>query len=163
MDLFSILTAMARIRENNLARAVGVSNFPPGLLRRALDLDIVPLACLQVEHHVMLDQSKLLAITQPRGIVLSSYTPLAKGEAAADPVIAGIAKRLGATGGQVALAWLLQKRLVAAIPKARSPARQMENLGAARLKLSAADIAAIDALPKNHRLVNPGIAPDWNS
>jgi hypothetical protein len=39
----------------------------------------------------------------------------------------------------------------------------MENLGAARLKLSAADIAAIDALPKNHRLVNPGIAPDWNS
>jgi 2,5-diketo-D-gluconate reductase B len=39
----------------------------------------------------------------------------------------------------------------------------MENLGAARLKLSAADIAAIDALPKDRRLVDPGIAPDWNA
>ena len=163
MDLPSILTALARIRENGLARAVGVSNFPPGLLRRALDLAIAPLACLQVEHHVLLDQSRLLAITQPRGMVLTSYTPMAKGEAAEQPAVQAIAKRLGATGGQVALAWLLAKQGVAAIPKARSPARQMENLGAARLKLAAADIAALDALPKNRRLVNPGMAPDWDS
>ena len=163
MDLPSILTALARIRENNLARAVGVSNFPPGLLKRALDLEIAPLACLQVEHHVLLDQSRLLAITEPRGMVLTSYTPLATGEAAAEPVVQRIAQRLGATGAQVALAWLLSKPLVAAIPKARSPAREMENLGAVRLKLSAEDIAAIDALPKNRRLVNPGMAPDWDS
>jgi 2,5-diketo-D-gluconate reductase B len=163
MDLPSILSAMARIRENGLARAVGVSNFPPGLLTRAIELDIVQLACLQVEHHVLLDQSRLLAITQPRGMVLTSYTPLAKGEAAEQPVVQEIARRLGATAGQVALAWLLAKPLVAAIPKARSPARQMENLGAAHLKLSAADIAAIDALPKDRRLVDPGIAPDWNA
>ena len=163
MDLPSILSAMARIRENGLARAVGVSNFPPGLVQKAIGLDIVKLACLQVEHHVLLDQSRLLAITEPHGMVLTSYTPLAKGEAAEQPVIQEIAGRLGATAGQVALAWLLARPLVAAIPKARSPARQMENLGAARLKLSAADIAAIDALPKDRRLVDPGIAPDWNA
>jgi 2,5-diketo-D-gluconate reductase B len=161
MDLPSILTAMARIREKGLARAVGVSNFPPSLLQRAIDLAIAPLACLQVEHHAMLDQTKLLAITQPRGMVLSSYTPLAKGEITADPVIQGIARRLGATGSQVALAWLLAKPLVAAIPKAQSAARQKENLAATDVTLAPEDIAAIDALPKARRMVNPAMAPAW--
>ena len=55
----------------------------------------------------------------------------------------------------------IDKPLVAAIPKARSPAREMENLGAVRLKLSAEDIAAIDqvierahAARSNHRHVH---------
>ncbi|MBY0338060.1 MAG: aldo/keto reductase [Acetobacteraceae bacterium] len=163
MDLPSILEAMAWIRANNLAKNVGVSNFPPGLLQRALDLDIVPIACLQVEHHLMLGQDRLLAITQARRIALTSYTPLGKGQTLDHPVIQQIARRHKATPAQVALAWLLRMQDVAAIPKAQSAQRQMENLGAAAIRLTAEDVAALATLPKDRRFVNPDMAPDWNS
>ncbi|MDB5414168.1 MAG: 2,5-diketo-D-gluconate reductase [Rubritepida sp.] len=163
LDLPSVLTEMAKLHEEGLAHAVGVSNFPAGLLKQAMALDIAKIACLQVEHHAMLDQQKLLDITQPAGIVLASYSPLGRGELMDDPVITAMADRLDATPAQVALAWLLSKHLVAAVPKAASPKRQAENLAAAALKLSESDLDAIAALPKNRRFVDPAFAPDWTS
>jgi 2,5-diketo-D-gluconate reductase B len=163
LDLPDALAALARLREEGLARAVGVANFPPGLLRRAVEAGIAPIACLQVEHHVYLSQQRLLDYTRQHGIVLTSYTPVAKGAVLEDAVIRRIAARHGATPAQVALAWLLAMPGVAAIPKAASPARQRENLGAVDLRLDAEDLAALDALPKGRRLVDPDIAPDWDS
>jgi 2,5-diketo-D-gluconate reductase B len=49
------------------------------------------------------------------------------------------------------------------VPKAASAARQKENLGALTLRLTAEDLAALDALPKERRFVNPSFAPDWNA
>ncbi|WP_424811004.1 aldo/keto reductase [Roseococcus sp. YIM B11640] len=161
LDLPSVLTEMARLQEAGLARAVGVSNFPPGLLKQALAHKIAELSCIQVEQHAMLGQDRILALAGEAGMVTTSYTPLGKGEMLEDEVITGIADRLDATPAQVALAWLLAKPMVAAIPKAQGPERQRENLGAAEIQLSEADIAAIDALPKNRRFVNPSFAPDW--
>lgn len=162
LDLPDAMRALTRLREEGLARAIGVANFPPGLLRRALEL--APLACLQVEHHVYLGQQRLRALCREHGLALTSYTPLAKGAVARDPVVQGIAAKHGATPGQVALAYLLAMPGVAAIPKAASPARQEENLGASAITLDAADIAALDALPKARRMVDPGgFAPDWES
>ena len=63
----------------------------------------------------------------------------------------------------MALAYLLAMPGVAAIPKAASAARQAENLGALDLVLDAADRAALAALPKGSRLVDPGSAPDWEA
>ena len=97
LNLPSVLTALAHLHAEGLARAVGVSNFPSALLKRALALNIAPIACLQVEQHVMLGQQTLLDITQPAGIVMTSYTPLGKGDALEHPVLTGIAARLGAT------------------------------------------------------------------
>lgn len=162
LDLPSVLTAMAKIHEEGLARAVGVANFPSALLKQALALNIAPIACNQVEQHVMLSQQKLLDVTQPAGIVLTSYTPVGKGEVLEDPVVQRIAEEHGATPGQVALAYLLSKELVAAIPKARGIERQAENLAAAKLKLSDANLEAIGALPKSKRFVNPAFAPAWD-
>lgn len=161
MDLPGILEALATLHAEGRAKAVGVSNFPVGLLRRALELDIAPLACLQVEHHVMLDQSRLLAVTEAAGMVLTSYTPLGKGGLLEHPVLAAIAARHGATPAQVALAAILARGRVAAIPKAAGPARQKENLGALDLRLSAEDLAEIATLPGDRRFVNPDFAPDW--
>ncbi|MDO9708953.1 aldo/keto reductase [Paracraurococcus lichenis] len=163
LDLPSVLAAMARLRKEGLARAVGVANFPRGLLARAVEADIVPIAALQVEHHVYLSQQRLLDYCGPRGIALTSYTPVAKGMVAEDPVICRIAARHGATPGQVALAWLLAMPGVAAIPKAAGAARQAENLAAADLVLDAADLAALAALPKGRRLVDPAHGPDWDA
>ncbi|MFF9060848.1 aldo/keto reductase [Streptomyces sp. NPDC014882] len=70
----------------------------------------------------------------------------------ANPAIVGrvreIAERAGATLAQVALAWLLEQgRHVVPIPGTRTPEHLADNAGAADIKLSAADLADLDALP----------------
>jgi aryl-alcohol dehydrogenase-like predicted oxidoreductase len=60
-------------------------------------------------------------------------------------LLAGIAARKGATPAQIALAWLLaQKPWIVPIPGTRKPHRLDENLGAAEVDLSAAELAEIE-------------------
>jgi DNA-binding transcriptional LysR family regulator len=63
-----------------------VSNFPAGLLRRAIAAN-VGLSCLQVENHALLDQSRLHGLCREAGMVLTAYTPLGKGVVAAEPAV----------------------------------------------------------------------------
>ena len=161
MDLAASLTALAKLRTDGLARAIGVCNFPPGLLKQALDLRIAPIACLQVECHVYLWQEKLAALCRQHELALTAYSPIAKAQVNDDPVMQGIAKKHGATPVQVAIAWLLAQPNLVAIPKSGRAQGQKENLAAASLTLDAGDMAAIGALPKDRRLVNPDFAPDW--
>jgi 2,5-diketo-D-gluconate reductase B len=160
LDLPDALAGLAAIRAEGTARAIGVSNFPPRLLQRAIG-EGVGLAALQVEFHALLDQSKLLEICRANDMALTAYSPLGKGKAPSEPVLQEIARRHGATPAQVALAWLLAQPGVAMVPKAASRARQAENLGALELRLDESDLAAIGALPKDRRFVNPAMAPDW--
>jgi 2,5-diketo-D-gluconate reductase B len=164
MDLHRVMHDMARLREEGLTRAIGVANFPAGLLKRAIETG-VPIAANQVEYHALLTQNRLLEVTRPHNIVLTAYSPLGRGLLADNPEIRTVAARHGATAAQVALAWLLRQDGVAAIPKATRPESQRGNLAALELagKLTAEDVAAIDALPKDQRFVNPDFAPDWNA
>jgi 2,5-diketo-D-gluconate reductase B len=79
-----------------------------------------------------------------------------------DPVIAEIAAANGATPAQVALAWLVGQEGVSAVPKASSPERRRENLGALGVELSADERARIDALPKDRRSVQTAWSPEWD-
>jgi 2,5-diketo-D-gluconate reductase B len=163
LDLPDALKGLARIQADGMARAVGVSNFPLGLLRRAVEAEIAPIACLQVECHALLSQQRLLDYLRPRGIALTAYSPLAKGELANQPEMNSIARKHGCTASQVALAWLLAQEGVAMVPKAQAPVRQKENLGALGVRLDAEDLKTIAELPKDRRFVNPSFAPDWAS
>ena len=61
--------------------------------------------------------------------------------------VATVAKRVGATSGQVALAWVLaQAAGVVPIPGTRRIPYLEENAGAADVRLSAADLAELDAI-----------------
>ena len=163
MDLPAALGALAKLQQDGLARAVGVSNFPPALLERAIALGIAPLAALQVEAHVYLWQDRLAALCRRHGLALTAYAPIAKAEVNDDPVMRAIAAKYGASPVQVALAWLLAQEGVVAIPKSGRPDGQRENLAAASIRLDAEDLAAITRLPKDRRLVNPSFAPDWDA
>jgi aryl-alcohol dehydrogenase-like predicted oxidoreductase len=60
-----------------------------------------------------------------------------------------VADRVGATAAQVALAWVLaQGQHVIPIPGTKRLAYLEENLGAANVRLSATDLAELDALPE---------------
>jgi len=162
MDLDAALRAMAALRRDGLARAVGVANFPSALLRRAIESGIVPIACHQVEYHVFLSQAPVLELCRRHGLALTAYTPVAKGSVVDDPVLRRIATKHGASPVQVALAWLLAQDNVVAIPKSAREAGQAANLAACALRLDAEDLASINSLPKDRRMVNPGFAPDWD-
>ena len=57
-----------------------------------------------------------------------------------------VGERKGATPGQIALAWLLAQRpWIVPIPGTRKLHRLEENIGAADIELSAADLTEIDA------------------
>jgi 2,5-diketo-D-gluconate reductase B len=162
MDLAGSLDALTRAREAGLVRAIGVSNFPVALLRRAVEELGAPIACDQVEYHVGLSQRAVLGYCRAHGIAVAAYSPLGRGAVADDPVLAAIARKHGATASQVALKWLLDQDGVAAIPKAARRDNQRANLDALALNLDDADRAAIDALPKTGRLVDPDWGPEWD-
>jgi 2,5-diketo-D-gluconate reductase B len=154
------LDAMAELREEGATREIGVSNFTAAQFREALDL--APVIVNQVEFHVYLDQSAVLEVCRERGVELTAYRPLGKGEVIEDPAVREIAAAHDATPAQVALAWLVGQEGVSAVPKASTPERRRENLGALRVELSADERAALDALPKDRRAVETEWSPDWD-
>ena len=161
VELEAQLEALAAVREAGKARLVGVSNYPSARLRDALE--IVPdLATDQVEYHALLGQDAVLAEVRRRGMVLTAYSPLAQGELLRDEAVREVAEARGVGPAQVALAWLLGQDRVCAIPKASSDAHRQSNLDAAEIALTADERARLDALPKDHRTVDPGFAPDWD-
>jgi len=162
MDLPAILETLVALKEEGLIRALGVSNFPVALMRQAVEEIGAPVACNQVEYHVLLDQSALLAYQQPRGIPLVAYSPLAHGNLGDYGPLNDCARRHAATPHQIALAWLLDQDLVAAIPKSARAEAQRANFEAQEISLTDEDRSAIASLPKDKRMIDPEFAPDWD-
>jgi 2,5-diketo-D-gluconate reductase B len=160
VPLAATLEAMATLREQGRTREIGVSNFTAAQYREAVDL--APVIVNQVEYHPFLSQEPLLEVCRDRGVELTAYRPLAKGEVAENPVIREIAETHGATPAQVTLAWLLGQEPVSAVPKASSPERRRENLAALGLELTPDERGRIDALPKDRRYVETAWSPDWD-
>jgi 2,5-diketo-D-gluconate reductase B len=163
LDLPANFATLARLQEQKLVRANGVCNFNVALLRQVIEEIGAPIACNQIEYHVLLDQTAVRNYLEPKNIPVTAYCPLAQGRLAEHPQLAEIARKHGAAPAQVALKWLLDQEGVAAIPKAQRRESQQANLDAWKLTLDDADRRVIAALPKTQRLVNPGFAPAWDT
>jgi 2,5-diketo-D-gluconate reductase B len=163
MDLPKVFETLLKLKDEGRTRAIGVANFTVPLLKQAVEEIGAPIACNQVEYHVLLDQTKVLTYLRSKSIPLVAYCPLAQGKVMDNDVLQKIGARHGVSAAQVALKWLLDQDNVAAIPKASRAESQQANLDAMKLKLDDADRAAIAALPKTQRLVSPAaFAPDWD-
>jgi diketogulonate reductase-like aldo/keto reductase len=97
----------------------------------------------------------LLPFCAKQGMPVMAYSPIGQGGALLKHrVLAAIAGRHGATPAQVALAFVLAKPGVIAIPKASNPVHVKENVKAAALMLTSKDLKALDAAfppPKRKR------------
>ena len=155
------LGEFAALREQGKARTIGVSNFPTALLRQALEI-VGDLAANQVEYHPYLSQRPLLALMRERGLVLIAHSPLARGAVLDDPVLQEIAKRRQLNAAQVSLRWLVQQERVVAIPGVQSVEQLRENLKVLDFTLTSAEMAALSALARGTRIVNPKHGPDWD-
>ena len=162
MNLPEIFETLLKLRQDGRTRAIGVANFNLALLKTVVEEIKAPIACNQVEYHVMLDQTRLREYMAAKSIPLVAYCPLAQGRVATDETLMAIGRKHGASAAQVALKWLLDQDGVAAIPKASRPESQQANLDALHIGLDDEDLKAIAALPKDKRCVNPGFAPAWD-
>ena len=131
----------------------GVSNFDPD--------DMAELAAISPDcavNQVLYNLTRrgvefdLLPWQQQRSIPLMAYSPIEQGMLAEDEALVDIARAHGATPAQVALAWVMDKPGVMAIPKTSNPARMTENLAALDLRLTDSDRVALDrAFPPPRR------------
>jgi 2,5-diketo-D-gluconate reductase B len=162
VPLAESMAALLEARTLGLTRAIGVSNFTLPLLREAIGcVGADNIATNQVELHPYLQNRAVAAFAREHGIAVTAYMPLAYGKVLTDPVIGTIAARLQATPAQVTLAWLLAQGYTV-IPSSTRRENLAGNLAASRLVLGPEDIAAIDALDRGERLVDPDFAPSWD-
>jgi 2,5-diketo-D-gluconate reductase B len=162
MNLPAIFETLMKLKEEGRVSAIGVANFNTALLKTVVEEIKAPIACDQVEYHVMLDQTPLRRYLAAKSIPLVAYCPLAQGRVASDASLVKIGKKHNASAAQVALKWLLDQDGVAAIPKASRAESQQANLDALKVKLDDEDRRIIASLPKDRRCVNPGFAPAWD-
>jgi 2,5-diketo-D-gluconate reductase B len=160
VELEETLDAFQEVRARGKARLIGVSNFPPALLEKALDL-VPDLACDQVEYHPFLGQDTLLEVVGKHGLFLTAYSPIARGGVTQDQTIQTIAATHGRSAVQVTLRWLLQQDRVAAIPKASSPEHIRANFEVFDFALAEEEMEAIHALARGERMIDPEFAPAW--
>ena len=159
------MAALNRARRDGLARHIGVSNFPTGLLAEAIRLSEAPLVANQVEHHPYLDQAKLLAACRAAGIALVSYCPLSRGGPLfEEPAVRDAAAAHGKTPGQIVLRWHVQQQGVVAIPRTTRKERLAENAAIFDFRLSDAEMAAISVLgTAGRRICDYDFSPEWDA
>ena len=156
------LTELKKAQDAGICRQIGVSNFTIALIDRAEKL-LGPgaLVCNQIELNPLFKNPRIAAHCQARGIRVTCYLPIARGRLSGNPVLAGIAERHGATGEQIGLAWEWAKGY-AAIPTSSRPERIVAGFTAQRIRLSPEDLAEIDAIPDEPRVIAPAWGPAWD-
>ena len=97
----------------------------------------------------------LLPWLRERGMPLMAYSPIDQGALAADRALSELASRLGVSAAQLALAAVISRPGVVAIPKAVRSKHLEENLAAVRLTLDAATLAELDRLHPPPRCKTP--------
>lgn len=121
------MSAMGEVHRKGMARDIGVSNFSIAHLEEALEVTPVPIANDQVLYHPQRNQEALRRFCEDKEIVVTSYSPLARGEFVNERSIKRLAEARGRTPAQIVLKWLVDKGIVV-IPRSRSREHLAENL-----------------------------------
>ena len=139
---------MEAAHARSYARAIGVSNFDPDELDQVLARATVAPVVDQVHFNPSAYRKALLDACAERDIALEAYSPLGTGAQLGDPVVTGIADRLGRTPAQVLLRWCVQ-RGIPVITKSTHRDRIAENAEIFDFELAAPDMEELDALDRS--------------
>jgi diketogulonate reductase-like aldo/keto reductase len=88
---------------------------------------------------------RLLDWCRTRGIAIMAYSPVAQGALLTNRKLMAIAKSLSVTPAQLALAWVLTRPHVIAIPQSSNVAHIEQNRAAAAMRVDTGVLAALDA------------------
>ncbi len=147
MRLDDTFRALNQLVSDGRVRHLGVSNFDLKLLKQSMALSETPLLTSQVSYSLA-DRSYarngVLEYCQTNDILLTAYSPVEEGNLKVTSNLEAIAKAHRATPYQIALAWLVAQPRVITIPMSANPKHQAENLAAAEIVLSQAEMEQLD-------------------
>ncbi|MCO5730250.1 aldo/keto reductase [Rhizobium sp. SSA_523] len=146
--LSETVAAMESLKADGKIAEWGVSNFDVEDMEELL---AVPGGAACAVNQVLYNITRrgiefdLLPWCSAHSIAVMAYSPIEQGRLLRHPELIRIAKANQATPAQIALAFVLRREGLAAIPKTSSAARVEENRGAIDLQISAQDWASLDA------------------
>jgi diketogulonate reductase-like aldo/keto reductase len=129
VTLLDTWEALEKLVSEGKCKAIGLSDVSLERVKEIFDVATIKPAVVHVESHPYLPQWDLLAYCKANGIVLQAFASLghnSEPNLLEDPVITGIAKRVGKTPAQVALAWAIQ-RGTALLTTSKNPNRIQAN------------------------------------
>jgi diketogulonate reductase-like aldo/keto reductase len=132
------------VRDDGLARAVGVSNYRVSQLDELVEASGEAPAVNQIRWGPPLYDATVVAQHRRRGVVLEGYSPL-KVTNLRDPVLAEVAAAHGVTPAQVVLRWHLDHGIVV-IPKSKTRERIEGNFDLFGFSLSDEELRRVDGL-----------------
>ncbi len=141
------LGALKEMRDAGKIRHLGLSEVTPEEVARARK--IVPIATVQNRYNVA-DRKweDALRYCQKEGLGFMPWSPVGGGRSLKDAAVETVAKEQKASVYQVAIAWLLaHSPAMLPIPGTSSVAHLEENVAARNLKLTEAQMKALDARP----------------
>ncbi len=142
------VAAFEKLKQSGKIRDWGVSNFDTDDMEELFEVENGRNCAV---NQVLYNLSRrgveydLLPWCQEKGLPLMAYSPIEQGRILNNHELIRIAKAYQATPAQVALAFLLERDGVLAIPKSAKPERLEENRGATDLDISDEDWASLDA------------------
>jgi diketogulonate reductase-like aldo/keto reductase len=157
VPLEETVAGFEELRRSGKVRHWGVSNFDVADMEELLEVpEGENCATNQILYNVTRrgPEFDLIPWMAARRMPLMAYSPIEQGRLPGDGALQTIARRHGANPFQIALAWLLNRSGVIAIPKASSVQHVRENHKALEIRLTPEDLAAIDAefpAPKRKR------------
>jgi 2,5-diketo-D-gluconate reductase A len=146
-DFVSTWQTLVEFQKDGRATSIGVSNFQAAHLDRIIEETGVVPAVNQIEAHPFFGNEEVRAASAGHGIAVEAWSPIAQGAVNDDPMIQGIASRLGRTPAQVALRWHVQRGDIV-FPKSMRAERMAENFAIFDFELSPEDMAAVTGLDR---------------
>jgi len=142
------VTALAELQRQGLVRHIGLSNVTSAQVAEAQR--IAKIVCVQNQYNLVhREDDALVDELAGKGIAYVPFFPLGGFTPIQSSELSKIAKEIGATPMQVALAWLLRRAPnILLIPGTSSLEHLRENLKAAQVSLSSAVLAGLDAIRK---------------
>jgi diketogulonate reductase-like aldo/keto reductase len=146
VPLKATVEGMAALQREGKIRYWGVSNFDTNDMAELVAAGGTDCAANQILYNLLRrgPEFDLLPAMAARGVPAMAYSPIEQGRLPKSGVLTDIAKRYEATAFQVALAWVLRRPDVIAIPKAATVAHVDANRAALDVKLDAEALAALD-------------------
>ena len=146
VPLQETVAAMQALRRAGKIRRWGVSNFDVDDMDELLSEGGQECVANQILYNVGRrgPEFDLLPWLDRRSVPAMAYSPVEQGKLLNDPALKQIGARHGAEPLQVALAWVLRRTDVLAIPKASTIEHVRENRAAADLELTPQDLEDLD-------------------
>ena len=135
---------LRKLRDENLVRAIGVSNYSLGQIDELIEATGEAPAINQIPWSPTDFDPVLVAGHTQRGVALEGYSPFKRTDAA-DPTLREIAAAHGVSVQQIVVAWHLHHRVVC-IPKSVHPEHIIHNLDVLGFELGDTEVALIDTL-----------------